>query len=68
LSSRKVIKPLIPGSLVKFKNNKYNDLLMYFGKSKDKKRWHRKYYFLSKGKVIAYPQEFLTMFEVIIEQ
>ena len=36
-----------------------------YAKSKDKKWWHRKYYFLSKGKIVAYPQSYLEMFEII---
>ena len=65
MSNRKPPVLLNPGDLVIFKDSEYNEVMMYFAKSKDKKWWHRKYYFLSKGKIVAYPQSYLEMFEII---
>ena len=67
MSSSAVVNTLKPGDLVRFKDDKQGDILMYFGKSKDKKWWYRKYYFLLKGKVVAYPQDYLVKFEAIHE-
>ena len=60
-------KSLLPGILVKIRNDPYNKILMYIGNDKSKKTWHRKYYFLANGKINVYKRDFLYNFEILNE-
>ena len=58
-------KSLEPGNLVKMRQ--CGIVLLYIGNDKSKKTWHRKYYFLSNGKINVYKRDFLYNFEVLNE-
>ena len=54
---------LKPGILVKTRS--HGVILLYVGNDKSKKTWHRKYYFLSEGKLCEFKRELLYLLEVL---
>ena len=58
-------KKLFTGCLVAIRAT--NKIMLYIGKSKDKKTWHKKYYFLSQGEVITFRRSNLYIFQILNE-